>query len=41
MGALLAVDTRTPYTTEYAGADANKAAHYMARWTNTNGEKGS
>ena len=36
----VAIDTRTPYTTDYVGADANKTAHYMARWTNTKGEKG-
>ena len=36
----LAVDTRTPYTSDYAGADANKVAHYMLRWVNTRGEKG-
>lgn len=36
----LALDTRTPYTAKYAGADANKVAHYMLRWVNTRGEKG-
>jgi hypothetical protein len=36
----LAVDTRTPYTADYTGGDANKVAHYMLRWINTRGEKG-
>lgn len=36
----LAVDTRTPYTTDFGGADGNKTAHYMARWVNTKGDKG-
>ncbi len=36
----LAVDTRTPYTADFAGGDANKVAHYMLRWVNTRGEKG-
>lgn len=36
----LAVDTRTPYTADYTGDDANKVAHYMLRWINTRGEKG-
>jgi hypothetical protein len=36
----LAVDTRTPYTAVYDGADGGKTAHYMLRWVNTNGEKG-
>jgi hypothetical protein len=36
----LATDTRTPYVATYAGADANKVAHYMLRWVNTRGEKG-
>ena len=34
------LDTRTPYTADYAGADAKKTAHYMLRWVNTKGEKG-
>ena len=38
--AFLAVDTRTPYTSDYDGADANKVAHYMLRWVNTRGETG-
>ena len=38
--AFLSVDTRTPYTTVYPGADGGKTAHYMLRWVNTNGEKG-
>ncbi len=36
----LALDTRTPYVATYAGAVANKVAHYMLRWVNTRGEKG-
>ena len=28
----LAVDTRTPYTTNFDGADSGKTAHYMLRW---------
>jgi hypothetical protein len=36
----LAVDTRTPYTTDFDGADAGKTAHYMLRWVSTTGEKG-
>ena len=36
----LAVDTRTPYTADFGGADGGKTAHYMLRWVNTNGEKG-
>ncbi len=36
----LSLDTRSPYTADYAGEDANKIAHYMLRWVNTRGEKG-
>ncbi len=36
----LAIDTRTPYVTDFDGADANKVAHYMLRWENTRGEPG-
>lgn len=36
----LAVDTRTPYTTDFKGADGGKTAHYMLRWVNTKGENG-
>ncbi|HUT94828.1 MAG TPA: hypothetical protein VMY37_35550 [Thermoguttaceae bacterium] len=36
----LAVDSRTPYTTDFDGADGGKTAHYMLRWVNTRGEKG-
>lgn len=36
----LAVDTRTPYTTDFDGADAGKTAHHMLRWVSTTGEKG-
>ena len=36
----LAVDTRTPYTADFDGADGGKQAHYMLRWVNTRGETG-
>jgi len=36
----LAVDTRTPYTADYDGADGGKTAHYMLRWISTRGDKG-
>ena len=36
----LALDTRTPYTADFAGADGGKAAYYMLRWVSTRGEKG-
>ena len=36
----LALDSRTPYTADYAGADGGKTAHYMLRWVSTNGDKG-
>ena len=36
----LAVDTRTPYTTDFDGSDGGKQAHYMLRWVNTRGETG-
>ena len=36
----LATDTRTPYLATFAGADANKVAHYMLRWESTRGEPG-
>ncbi len=38
--AFLAVDTRTPYMTEFDGADGGKTAHYMLRWINPKGETG-
>jgi len=34
------LDTRTPYTADWTGADAGKVAHYLLRWVNTRGEKG-
>ncbi len=34
------LDTATPYTAEFDGADGGKTAHYMLRWVKTNGEKG-
>jgi len=36
----VALDTRTPHTLEFAGADGGKTAHYMLRWVSTRGEKG-
>ncbi|MCG3127241.1 MAG: hypothetical protein CHACPFDD_02099 [Phycisphaerae bacterium] len=36
----LAVDTRAPYTRDYAGAQGGKPAHYMLRWVNSRGETG-
>ena len=35
----LATDTRTPYTADYPGTDANKIARFMLRWVNTRGEE--
>ncbi len=32
--------SRTPYLATFAGADANKVAHYMLRWESTRGETG-
>ena len=36
----LALDTASPYTAEYPGADAGKTAYYMLRWVTTRGDKG-
>lgn len=36
----LAIDTRSPYTAVFDGADGGKIAHYMLRWVNTRGERG-
>jgi hypothetical protein len=36
----LALDTATPYTAEYPGANAGKTAHYLLRWVTTRGDKG-
>ena len=36
----VALDTRTPYTLDFDGADGGKNAHYMLRWVTTKGEKG-
>jgi hypothetical protein len=36
----LALDTNSPYVTEFAGADGGKTAHYMLRWVNPRSEKG-
>ena len=34
------LDTASPYTVEYAGADGGKTAHYMLRWVRSDNEKG-
>jgi len=34
------LDTASPYTVEYDGADGGKTAHYMLRWVRKNGDKG-
>ena len=34
------LDTGTPYTLDFAGADGGKNAHYLLRWVNPTGEKG-
>jgi len=36
----VAMDTASPYTVEYEGADGGKTAHYMLRWVRTGGKKG-
>jgi len=36
----VALDTRTPYTLDFAGADGGKNANYLLRWVNPTGEKG-
>ena len=33
----LTVDSRTPFTIDYPGADAGKMAHYLLRWRMTDG----
>jgi len=34
------LDTASPHTVEYNGADGGKTAHYMLRWVKNNGDKG-
>ncbi len=36
----IAIDTRTPYTLDFEGADGGKTAHYMLRWESTRAEPG-
>ncbi len=36
----LALDTRSPYTAQFDGEDANKTAHFVLRWANAKGEAG-
>ena len=36
----VALDTKTPYTLDFAGADGGKNANYLMRWVNPTGEKG-
>ncbi len=38
--AFVALDTKSPYTLEFAGADGGKLAHYMLRWVTGTGLKG-
>ena len=34
------MDTASPHTVEYHGADGGKMAHYMLRWVKRGGRKG-
>jgi hypothetical protein len=36
----LALDTASPYTAVYSGAEGGKTAHYLLRWVSTQGDKG-
>ncbi len=36
----LALDTKTPYTATFDGADANQTAHFIGRWVSSRGEHG-
>jgi hypothetical protein len=36
----LSLDTASPYTAEYDGAQGGKTAHYMLRWVKSGGDKG-
>ncbi len=36
----VSLDTRTPYTLNFDGADGGKNAHYILRWVNPTGQKG-
>jgi hypothetical protein len=36
----VALDTASPYVTEYAGSQAGKTAHYLLRWVMSGGDKG-
>ena len=36
----ITLDTASPYTAEYDGANGGKTAHYMLRWVKKNGDKG-
>ena len=36
----VALDTKTPYTLDFDGADGGKNAHYMLRWMSTRSEPG-
>ena len=38
--AFVALDTRTPYTLDFAASDGGKNANYLLRWVNPAGEKG-
>lgn len=36
----LTLDTRTPYTANFDGDEANQTAHFIGRWVSTRGDKG-
>ncbi|MBI5706276.1 MAG: hypothetical protein HZC36_04730 [Armatimonadetes bacterium] len=36
----LALDTKTPYTANFDGSEANQTAHFIGRWVSTRGDKG-
>ena len=36
----ITLDTASPHTVEYDGADGGKTAHYMLRWVKKNDAKG-
>jgi hypothetical protein len=36
----LATDTRTPYTADFDGSEANQTAHFIGRWVSTRNEPG-
>ncbi|MBI5706964.1 MAG: hypothetical protein HZC36_08235 [Armatimonadetes bacterium] len=36
----LATDSRTPYTANFDGSEANQTAHFIGRWMSTRNEPG-